>query len=115
MNWIEQIVLRSSCNTLKELDLNGFFALVNQDQISRPNRINVYRHGHLETDICILLFWETERSRTAASSVAQYLSRYLKDYGLVTHSWWIEVVGDDSSVGGLHQKTAGNGIRQHTE
>lgn len=93
MKWIEQIVLRSSRESLQDLDLNGLITAVFNNDTNRPQEVKVCRHDNLETDICILIYWSgVDETGTGYSKAAKYLSEYLKDYGLVNLSSWIEIL-----------------------
>jgi hypothetical protein len=52
--------------------------------------IKIYRHAALETDLSVLLHWESERPEQNGSSLGLRLAQALKDFGLIDHSIWIE-------------------------
>ena len=90
---MEQIILRSSSESLQELEIDDVISMASLDGSFKPKEIKVYQHGSLETDLSVLLCWETEQPDPSGSSVARYISRKLSEYGLVNNSWWIETVG----------------------
>ena len=54
--------------------------------------INLYQHGTIETDFSIHLRWDLGRVDLMGTEAAQYLVQLLKEYGLVSHSVWVEKV-----------------------
>jgi hypothetical protein len=92
MKWVEQIILRSSSESLQELDIDSVIALANMNRTPRPNHIKVYKHGSLETDLSVFLCWATEQPEPLGSSVARHISQQLSNFGLVNSSWWIETL-----------------------
>jgi hypothetical protein len=88
MKWLEVIKLRSagkSYGLLEKFLLS--MAKVNQSGLIE---IKIYRHAALETDLSVLLHWESERPEQNGSSLGLHLAQALKDFGLIDHSIWIE-------------------------
>jgi hypothetical protein len=52
--------------------------------------INIYRHAALESDLSVLLHWESVRPEQNGSSLGLRLAQALKEFGLIDHSIWIE-------------------------
>jgi hypothetical protein len=88
MKWLEVIKLRSAgkdSRLLKEL-------LMSIEKISQSGliEIKIYRHATLESDLSVLLHWESEGPELNGSGLGLRLAQALKDFGLIDHSIWIE-------------------------
>ena len=90
MKWSEVIMVRSAGSNAKILaktlqDLTG-----NVAQSDGHGEIQVFRREKLDTDICIVLFHNEEKSRTGGSPLGLRLTAALKEFGLVHHTVWKE-------------------------
>ena len=52
--------------------------------------IRVFNRENIETDICIVLFHNEEKSRTGGSPLGLRFAAALKELGLVYHTVWRE-------------------------
>lgn len=91
MVWIEQITLRSTNESLLELDLEELLKKIRTNEGAKPTQVKICKHDNMDTDISIFLFWDDQFSKPVAS-VYQYLARNLNEYGLINHSMWIEMM-----------------------
>lgn len=88
MKWLEVIKLRAVGNN--EGLLNGFLQGVAKLDYKGLAEMKTYRHAALETDLSMLLHWESERPDQNGSPLGLRLAQALKDFGLIDHSIWIE-------------------------
>jgi len=88
MKWLEVIKLRSAG---KGSGLPEEY-LLSIDRLgqNRLIEIKIYRHAALESDLSVLLHWESARPEQNGSSLGLRLAQALKEFGLVDHSIWIE-------------------------
>jgi hypothetical protein len=88
MKWLEVIKLRSAgkdSRLLEEL-------LLSIDKFNQRGLVEMktYHHAALESDLSVLLHWESEQLEQNGSSLGLRLAKTLKEFGLVDHSIWIE-------------------------
>ena len=90
MKWLEIIELRSvdRDRVLNELDLMSLVAEL--DTGSKPQAIKMYIHGTIETDMSVNLIYDSENVDTRGSPLGLRLVSTLKEFGLVSHSVWVE-------------------------
>lgn len=53
--------------------------------------IRVFRHEKLDSDICIVLFHNGQKTRTGGSPLGLHLAAALREVGLVNHTIWNEI------------------------
>ncbi len=93
MKWIEIIELRSADNN-RELMKSQLESLINEvNQEARQQKIQVYRHITVETDLRIHLIHDSKKAKARRSPLGLDLASALKEHGLVNHSVWIEMQG----------------------
>ena len=99
MKWIEIIEIRSLSrkNALLELDLTALIAELKGNE--KPCRIGILRHGELETDWSIHLYYASDSSQANRSLFGARFASLLKEFGLVHHSVWKEVRSCESKTG----------------
>jgi len=91
MKWIEIIELRSADNN-RELMKSQLESLINEvNQEARQQKIQVYRHITVETDLRIHLIHDSKKAKASMSPLGLDLASALKEHGLVNHSVWIEM------------------------
>lgn len=91
MRWAEVIMVRSAGSkgdilekTLKEL--KNTLALEIEHEAMR-----VFRGEKLDSDICVILFHEEEKTNIGGSPLGLHLGLALKEVGLVSHTIWNEI------------------------
>jgi hypothetical protein len=87
MKWLEVIKLQSAgnCQELQELLLET----VGAANRSGVTDIKTYRHAALENDLCVLLYWDSERLEKDGSTLGLHLVQAFNEFGLIDHSVWI--------------------------
>jgi hypothetical protein len=94
MKWVEIISLRCPSNIdtrlMDELlkDVNEFDSPT--DTSTHLEKIKIYRHSVVETDLSIHIHWKSESGTQNKSPLGLRFSSALKNLGLLNHSVWIE-------------------------
>ncbi len=90
MKWIEIITLRSAdMGKGSTVDQVSRLAAEGKGSDNRE-RIKIYRHAVLNTDISIHLLHKSRPMEPRPSPLGQQLAAALKEFGLVSHNVWIE-------------------------
>ena len=90
MRWIDIITLRSATANLEALNNEFLLSIIESKQTKSLEESKIYRRHTMETDLSVHLYWDTEVIDKKGNSLVQYLIRFLKQYGLVNHSTWVE-------------------------
>ena len=92
MKWIEVIQLRSiSCD--RESLKTELQKLVNEvEKEKKKQAIKIYNRALLSTDFCIQIVYDSNNAENCGSPLGLHLVSALKDFGLVNHSIWIEML-----------------------
>ncbi len=91
MTWIELIHLRSIGDQNHEF-INDLFNQTLKVVQKRDSQIlSIYRHQHIESDLCIVLQCKSNISVKPPSDLGIHLTSSLKEFGRVDHSVWIEM------------------------
>jgi hypothetical protein len=91
VRWIEIIEIRSlsTKNALLELNLPTLMAEIEAEK--KPLKIEIYRHGELETDWSIHLHYTSDSNQIGRSLFAVRFASLLEEFGSVHHSIWKEM------------------------
>ncbi len=91
MKWLEILHLRSN----GDKSLESIHELVKQnlvvDQNSNSQQMDVYRHQVVDSDLCLVLQFESEREITPPSDLGLRLTASLREFGRINHSVWIKM------------------------
>lgn len=98
MRWIDIITLRSATANLEALSNEFLLSIINNKQTENLKESKIYRRHALETDLSIHLFWDSENIEQKGNILVQHLIQFLKQYGLVNHSIWVEQVQAKSNL-----------------
>jgi hypothetical protein len=90
MKCIEIINLRSAGDPRESIEQKIPGSTVEVDQSKDLVSIQVYRHATLDTDLSVHLLFESSKQEMQPSALGQRLASALKDFGLVSHSMWVE-------------------------
>ena len=91
MKWLEVIELRTAGSN-RELLESQLQELINKvDKETKKQAIKVYSHVAINTDFSIHLFHDSKKAEANGSRLGLRIAAALKDFGLVTHSIWIEM------------------------
>jgi hypothetical protein len=98
MKWVEIITLRSP----GRVDTQVVNELVRQAESDAPEqlqRIRVYHHSILETDLSIHLHWKSKPGgQHHKSPLGLKFSYALRNLGLLNHSVWVETPPDEAPM-----------------
>jgi hypothetical protein len=90
MRWIDIITLRSSATSLESLDNEVLLSIINNKRKKSLKSSKIYRRHAMDSDLSIHLFWDSANVEQKANPLSQHLILFLKQYGLVNHSIWVE-------------------------
>jgi hypothetical protein len=90
MNWLEVINLQianADYQVLKQ-KISGFVS--NLYSYSGLQQIKLFHNAGVNSNMCIHLYWTSDKPEPQGSDVGKCLVYILKEYGLAAHSVWIE-------------------------
>ena len=94
MKWLEIIELRSANCNRKALE-SQVQKLINEvDAESQEKTIKAYSRAGIDTDFSIHLNHYSRNAERSGSTLGLRLALLLKEYGLVNHSVWIELISE---------------------
>lgn len=99
MKWIEIITIRMGRGDLESIDSELLLSMADNYLSDSIKKIKIYRHVNMETDLSVHLFWNSGKADSGRSPLAQHLIQFLKEFGLVNHSVWLEEA--DKNIGVL--------------
>lgn len=93
MKWVEIIELRT-VDSNRELLKAQMQELINEsDKEIEKMKIRVYCRAMLDTDFSIHLLHNSKEVENSGSQLGLRLSSALKEFGLVNHCIWVEMLG----------------------
>jgi hypothetical protein len=93
MRWIEIITLRSIGDAERKMIAELLKQMRGAGKQGQPREVRIYRHGSVETDLSIHIYWESESVALPCSTLGDLLVNATRDFGMVSHSVWIEKEG----------------------
>jgi hypothetical protein len=90
MKCIEIINLRSAGEPRESIEQKIPRSMSEVDQRKDLVSIQLYRHASLDTDLSVHLLFEHAGPEAGPSALGQRLASAFKEFGLVSHSVWIE-------------------------
>jgi hypothetical protein len=93
MRWTEIITLRYFIDAFDRLDKDLISFLKEKCENRELINVRIYRHESIKTDLSIHFQWESARANSMGSDEAHHMIQFLKEYGLVNHSVWVEERG----------------------
>lgn len=90
MKWMEVIRLRIAENTPQLVEQEIMKLIMEVGYNSSMKDIKLYRHAAVANDLNINLHWESGGAEPQGSATGLCLVHVLKEYGLVSHSVWVE-------------------------
>lgn len=90
MKWSEVIMVRSTGGNAKILTKTMQDLMADAARSAGNDDIRVFHRENIETDICIVLFHNENKSRAGGSPLGLRLAAALKEFGLVYHTVWRE-------------------------
>jgi hypothetical protein len=90
MKWMEVIKLRIAGGN-PELVEQRIVKLIKEVITNGSMKgIKLYRHAVVDNDLSIHLYWESEKAEPQGSANGLCLVHVLKEFGLISHSVWVE-------------------------
>ena len=90
MRWIDIITLRSSTTSLESLNNEVLLSIINNMREKCLKDSKIYRRHAFDSDLSIHLLWDSANVEQKRNPLSQHLILFLKQYGLVNHSIWVE-------------------------
>jgi hypothetical protein len=90
MNWVEIITLRSNGNIQESLIRELLKPVAEDKERNGLMSMKIYRNAWVDTDMSVYLHWESTRVEQQGSAMGLRLAQALKEFGLVSHSAWVE-------------------------
>lgn len=90
MKWMEVIRLRIAENTPHLVEQKIMKLITEVGYNGNIKDIKLYRHAAVANDLNVNLHWESGNVEPQGSTTGLCLVHVLKDYGLVSHSVWVE-------------------------
>lgn len=91
MHWIEIIYLRMNSIHDFESVKNQLSQVIKsvQSEISQAGKI--YRRPAIQTDLCVMLDWNSQNTGGLPSDLGIHLTSFLKAFGRVDYTIWVDV------------------------
>lgn len=90
MKWMEVIELRTAEKNSVFVD-QTLMTMINEfGKTGSMEDIKIYHDALLENDACIHMHWTSLRAEPQGSAAGLCIVHILKEFGLVSHSVWIE-------------------------
>jgi len=88
--WMEVIKLRIAGDKPESVEQKVVKMITEVNHNGKMKDIKVYRHALLDNDLSVHLHWESGKAEPQGSATALCLVHLLKEFGLVSHSVWVE-------------------------
>ncbi len=88
MSVVEIISLRGTTALSEEFCRTLMTCVRDQRQFSPLPEVRTYRMKNIESDVSFHVIWESEDIKWEKSDFGISLAKYLKEFGLVSHSVW---------------------------
>ena len=105
MKWMEVIKLRIAGDEPESVEQKVINLIAEVNHNGGIKEIKLYRHAMLHTDLSVHLFWESESTESFGSATGLCLVHLLKEFGLISHSVWV-----DEGYRTISSMTPANGI-----
>jgi hypothetical protein len=90
MKWMEVIELRTAEKDPEILRQVLIALKIEFGKTGSMKDLKMYRDAHLENDASIHMHWVSGKVEPQGSAIGFCISNILKEFGLVSHSVWIE-------------------------
>ena len=90
MKWMEVIKLRIAETSPELVEQKIIKLITDVNKYDSMKEIKLYRHAMLDNDVSVFLHWESEKVEPQGSAKGLCLFHVLKEYGLISHSVWVE-------------------------
>lgn len=90
MKWMEIIKLRIAQENPELIEQKIVKIINDVNNNGNKKTIKFYHHAMLDNDVSIFIHWESEKVEPQGSATGLCLFHVLKEYGLISHSVWVE-------------------------
>lgn len=91
MNWLEIIEIRSACGCQKLIESKLKNLIEESIQNTEHLNLRVYKLATLDTGFCIQLLYYSGQKENEGSIIGINLASAMKEFGLVSHTVWLEM------------------------
>lgn len=91
MKWAEVIMVRSPGSSVKPLNTALQELMKDVAGNDGDEDLRVFHREKLDSDICIVVFHSSKKTRIGGSPLGLRLVAALKEFGLVNHTVWTEI------------------------
>ena len=91
MNWLEIIEIRSAGGSRRLIESQLKNLIGETAKETRQPSIRVYNLATVDTDFSIHLLHDSDKLEKGGSPLGLHLASALKEFGLVSHSIWIDI------------------------
>ena len=90
MKWMEVIKLRVAEKTPKLVEQEIENLIKEFGNNGSMKNVKLYRNAVVNNDLSVHLYWESGKAEPRGSDTGLCLVHLLKEFGLVSHSIWVE-------------------------
>ena len=90
MKWIEIITLRSRGDIQDSVIDELLKPVANGDEGAGLISMKVYRNAWINADVSVHLHWKSASVEPSESALGLRLAHMFKEFGLISHSAWVE-------------------------
>jgi hypothetical protein len=88
--WMEVIKLRIAGDEPESVERKVVKMITEVNHNGKMKEVKVYRHALLDNDLSVYLHWGSDSAEPQGSATGLCLVHLLKEFGLVSHSVWVE-------------------------
>jgi hypothetical protein len=92
MRWMEIITLRTMGSLPGSMVPDLMTQMGQAVPGDRPADVRLYHHAELETDLSLIIHWDSKSAGQLKSPLGILLAQAFREFGLVSHSAWMEQV-----------------------
>ena len=90
MRWIEVIKIQTGGCDQASLERQITELISNIGDSNGVKEIKLYHSAHVNSDLSIHLYWKSGKIEAQGSVAGLCMAHLLKEFGLVSHSVWVE-------------------------
>jgi hypothetical protein len=90
MQWMEVVKLRIAEKNPESVEKEVVKLIKELGNNGSMKDIKLYRNALVDNDLSVHLLWETDNAEPQGSATGLCLVHVLKEYGLISHSVWVE-------------------------
>jgi hypothetical protein len=90
MQWMEVVKLRIAEKNPESIEKEVMKLIKELGNNGNMKDIKLYHDAVVDNDLMVHLYWETDNAEPQGSATGLCLVHVLRDYGLISHSVWVE-------------------------